>query len=257
MDILTLDREEARKFDSRLSDFERAFRYPLGDDFFRIDHGDDYLAFFATLGEPHLFLAMQGDEIRGALVAVHRRFPKHAYYVGDLKVAAGQPGHFTGLQLIQAFERIARGAPTYGISMDPADGRNRLVELVQRSRRAGMSRACGLVFFSLGYDDWNASEDCLREAFGNLGWIDHRGRKDIVLESTRAPMPLLHLQHKPLGRAEVDGPRPGHIHMFCMPEDHPCAADLVARGQRVSAQASVLQRGLDDVDWSFVLTSDI
>ena len=257
LEILELDRQAARSYSTKLAAFEARFRYPLGTDFFSIDHGEDYLAFFETLGEPRLFLACHDDAIVGVLVAVHRQLPQQAIYLGDLKVAPQYNGTFASLQLLEAFDRLSGDAPAYGISMDPAHGRNRLVDILTRSRRATLSLACRLVFFSMDIEAWSKSEALMRAAFGDLGWVDHRGRKDIMLESTGAPMPLLHLQHAPLGRMEADGPRAGHVHMFCLPETHPCVAKLRSDGHEVSGHASILQRGLDQVDWSIVLTSDI
>lgn len=261
MEIRECSAVEASEFADELAAFERQFRYPLGDDFFSIDHGADYLAFFRTLGKPRLLLALDGTRIAGVLVAVERQAERgpRMFYLGDLKVDPERSGALLGIRLLHAFDALACGEPAYGVSMNPSQGRNRLAALLARVPGADVRIATRLVFFSLDYDAWRRVERLCREAFGAIGWVDHRGRKDIVLESTGAPMPLLHLQHGPFARLESDGPREGHVHMFCVPDSHELVAAIARAGCTPAAHATVLARRCHGVDagWSFVLTSDI
>lgn len=56
-----------------LAEFEKEFRYPLGpSDSFSISHGEDYTRFFRSMGEVHVFLAVIGEEIVGALATISR-----------------------------------------------------------------------------------------------------------------------------------------------------------------------------------------
>ena len=88
--------------------------------------------------------------------------------------------------------------------------------------------------------------------------------KDLVLGSTGARLPLLHLEWTtgaaPGARdpsTTVAEPRDGHTHMLCAPHDDPLAADLTARGLAPTARASVIAHRMQECDWRFVLTSEI
>jgi len=54
--------EERQHFQAGIGAIEQIARYPLGDDFFQIDHGQDYFAFFDRLGQVSYYIALI-DEI--------------------------------------------------------------------------------------------------------------------------------------------------------------------------------------------------
>jgi hypothetical protein len=241
--------------------FERAFVYPLGNDSFHIDHGADYLAFFRSLGEPFPYVAETERGIAGVLVAVRRRLAGHdVWYVCDLKVAPGAGSGSIGRQLLRTFasEHLAAATtPAFGISMNAADGSNRLAAIARRCVEAGDLQTAQLVFFTFSFDTLPRVANVLEQALGNVAWFDPRGTKDIVLASTNAPMPLLHAQHGPCARPGAGPARPGNTHMLCLPANDPLAAALAARGAQPMATATILHRGLPAFDWRHVLTSDI
>lgn len=236
-----------------LAAFEATFTYPLGHDRFRIDHGNDYLAFFRGLGEPRAFVALRGRAVVGVLVAVRRQLPEPVWYLCDFKAARDAPG--AGRALFARFEDEARGgtARCYGVSMDPRVGPNRFREAALRRRGAGVVAGPRLAVWSLDEAAWCAVEPAVRRTLGPLAWYDPTGTKDLVLASTGAPMRLLHVQHGPLARPGAAGPRPGFIHMMCLPEHHPLVPAMPDPG----AWGSILHRAMDDADWSVLLTSDI
>jgi hypothetical protein len=244
-----------------LAAFERSFVYPLGADAFHIDHGRDYLAFFRSLGEPFPYVAEDEHAMRGVLVAVKRRLAgRDVWYVCDLKVAADAAGAQTGRRLLRAFAVDHLGdpaTPAFGVSMNAADGSNRLVHLARRCTEAGELRADRLVFFTFTAAAWPSVANDVERALGSVTWFDPRGTKDIVLASTGAPMPLLHAQHGPCARRGASGPRDGSTHMLCLPGGDPLVAALAARGAQPMATATVLHRGLRGFDWRQLLTSDI
>lgn len=247
---------------ARLSAFERQFRYPLGRDHFRIDHGADYLAFFRTLGRPVLFVLESADLVVGVLVAVERELVRDGertrlWYLGDLKVDPKAAPSMASLRLLEAFEHELGAAPAYGISMNPGDGPNRLLRVFEKVSRGRVRHRADLVFFNFDFASWSAVEALAREHFGRVGFVDHRGTKDIVLQSSGRAMPLLHAQHGPFARFASTEGQERHVHMLCVPSTHRIVTALAERGVAPSATASVLARGLDGLDWSFVLSSDI
>ena len=248
-----------------LATFERAFSYPLGDDRFHIDHGVDYFAFFRALGEPEVLVATMDGELAGVLVAVRRHLPHPVWYLCDLKVAPAAGGLLLARRLLRAWAEPhrARGAghaaglpPAFGVSMDRARGENPMRRLARRC--AGLEVGPTLGIWSLAHDAFCRLVPLLERALGTIGCHDPRGRKDLVLASSGAPMPLLHVQHGPFVRSDrQSGPRLGFTHMLCLPLADPLAAELRAAGADPAATASVLHVGMHAFAWRHLLTSDI
>lgn len=239
--------------------FERGFTYPLGADRFHIDHGADYLAFFRGLGEPVTFAATLDRDIVGVLVAVRRRVPDPVWYVCDLKVAARCGGLGLARRLLRTWARahLAATPRAFGVSMNPAVGDNRLARLALRCTEVGVRAGPVLGVYSFDFATWQRLAPLLTDALGPLRCYDPRGRKDLVLASTGQPMALLHLQHGPNARLDPTDPRPGCIHMLCLPQQDPLAARLRDVGVVAGATASVLHVGMGAFAWRRVLTSDI
>ncbi|HMQ23285.1 MAG TPA: GNAT family N-acetyltransferase [Planctomycetota bacterium] len=256
-----LEAEEVRSRNEELRAFEARFDYPLGHERFRIDRGCDYLAFFETLGRPYVFAAYDDRVLVGVLVAVLRdltHIPGIAtpcYYLGDLKVAPSHRSAGISRRLLRAFDSFAPGRPAYGISMDPASGTNRVAATM--AALPGVARVASLLLFSFDDVAWRVIEPLCTAAWSlPIQWVDHAGRKDIVLLRDGRPLPLRHLQHGPLARDDGDAPRAGSIAMLCLVADHPLATRLLAAGHD-AARASILERACPWRDWSFVLSSDI
>jgi hypothetical protein len=243
--------EVARRHDE-FAAFERAFVYPLGADRFHIDHGADYLAFFRSLGEPFPFVAEADGRLIGLLVAVRRRIAgRDVFYLCDLKVTPD--ARVAGV----ANAHLGPATPAFGISMNAEGGGNRMVRVAMRCPEAAPLRVAAIALFSLDVEAWQRVMPLLRDELGPLCLHDPRGTKDIVLASTGAPMPLLHVGHGPLRRGTVVEPRPGSVLMLCLPADDVVIARLRAEGVMPSATATVLLRHMDDFDVRSVLTSDI
>ena len=264
-------------FGPRIAAIEKAVTYPLGDDFFHIDHGPDYFAFFRRMGRLAYLVAERGDEVLGMLAAVRRELPGEAggpaWYVGDLKVADRGRGLFLARRLLRALAEQGGPSRYFGISMNPGgSGSNRVVQLITRMYpQAQVARA--LHFYSLDADPMRAARPILEQHRGRIAYRSMRGMKDIILATTGRPMPLLHVQHSPV--AELRGAagdhleeQRGHVHMFCCPVDDDLDRGVRAQGLVPTASATILcadgesgaRRSVfhaSNLDWSFVLTSDI
>ena len=254
-------------YQGRIRALEEGVTYPLGEDRFEIDHGEDYFAFFERLGELSYLAVLDGEEVVAAVAAVARRVPpspgappRRAWYLCDLKVRPGHRGRRIPARLFAwALPRKYLACPRgYAISMNPGDGsENSVVRLLARFPVAPLSLGATLYLYSLDDGAMRAVRPVLEEARGPVSFLSLRDTKDIVLQSTHSPMPLLHVQFGPCGAEGDPEPEPGCVHMFCTPSEDPLVAKLREQGYAPSATAALVQHRMRDWDWRFVLTSDI
>lgn len=260
IEIKTLALAEFVDWHPRLAALEASFVYPLGDDHFRIDHGCDYFAFFKRLGSPIPVVASLDGELIGAFTAVLRHIGDYEFwYLCDLKVVRRHAHLGTAPKLFEAWASrfLTPEQPVFGVSMDQAPDSNRLVRSLRRRRGPIAFEAQPLCLFSLSHEQWLRAADAVERILGPVQWFDPNGVKDIVLESTGRPMPLLHGQHGPLAHANRDDPRAGSTHMFCLPTNDALVGQLRGLGLDPNATATVLHHNCEHMDWRHLLTSDI
>ena len=246
---------------------EQRASYPLGQDSFRIDHGEDYFAFFRRLGRLRYFVLLADGRVAAVAAAVLRRVPMdrgeragEAWYLCDLKVHPDFRGRHLPLRLLTRtfLPCVLRCRRAYAVSMNPGDGRpNPVVRLLGRFRLAPLRPAGRLLLYSLEAGAVRRLRPQLETALGPVSFLSLRGRKDLILGSTGAPLPLLHLQHGPLAEAGQAEPEDGSTHMLCRPEGDGLIQVLAAAGIEPSADASLVSLGMTASDWRFILTSDI
>ena len=129
--------------------------------------------------------------------------------------------------------------------------------MLKRFPLAPMSIATKLGIVSLDAKSMRKVEPILREHFGCISYLSLEGKKDIILQSTRAPMPLLHVQFGPCAEQEHTEPLDDYVHMFCVSVDHPLLEILKHQAIYPSATATVIHHRMEKWDWGFILTSDI
>ena len=85
--------QERQLFQPGIVAIEKIATYPLGDDFFKIDHGVDYFAFFDRLGKLNYYIMCDGEHVAAVGAGVLRQVPylqgkspQEAWYLCDLKV---------------------------------------------------------------------------------------------------------------------------------------------------------------------------
>jgi len=265
--VLQLQRRDRAAFQERVAALEQLATYPLGEDSFQIDHGEDYFAFFDRMGATHFFVALEGERVAAAGCGILRRVPftqggkpRRTWYACDLKVHPEYRGQRVPLRILRsAFcPRYLQAPRGYGISMNPGDGSpNRVVRLAKHWRWSPMRLAGTLGIYSLDAEAMAEVTPLLSEALGPVSYFSPRGIKDIVLQSTGEPMALLHAQYGEGLKAAAQEPQPDHVHMICLMEEDPLAQTLARRGVRPGASASVIAHGMQRCDWRFVLTSEI
>ncbi len=267
LDIRELNSKEWESFQSKVSDLEKGTSYPLGEDRFEIDHGEDYFAFFTRMGQLHYYVALDGDRVVAVAAAILRSIPpapqqepKKVWYLCDLKVHPEYRGRYVPLSIfVHAFPKLHPiCSRAYGISMDTDRKRkNRVALMLSRFPLAPMTIATQLEIVSVDSKRMRKVEPVLRRYFGDVSYLSLEGKKDIILQSTGSAMPLLHVQFGPCAEQGYTEPLRDHVHMFCVSEDHPLLEVLRHHEISPSASATVVHHRMAEWDWSFILTSDI
>ncbi len=267
LNITELRNEEWTVFQSRIAALERGTNYPLGEDRFEIDHGEDYFAFFTRLGQLHYYVVLDGERVVAVAAAILRRVPparhkkpKAVWYLCDLKVHPQYRGRYLPVSIFtHAFPKLSPlSSRGYAISMDADTKRpNRVALMLKRFPLAPMSIATKLGIVSLDAKQMRKVEAVLRDHFGHISYLSLEGKKDIILQSTHSRMPLLHVQFGPCAEQGHTEPLDNHVHMFCVSIDHPLLAVLKHQAIYPSATATVIHHRMENWDWGFILTSDI
>ena len=267
LSIKELDNTEWKVFESRIAALEKGTSYPLGKDRFEIDHGKDYFAFFTRLGQLHYYVMCDGDRVVAVVAAILRcvpsasgEKPKQAWYICDLKVHPKyRRQHLPDSILKHAFPKLSSlCSRAYAISMDTdREQPNRFALMLKNFSLAPMSIATRLGIVSLDARWMRKVEPILRDHFGDVSYLSLAGKKDIVLQSTNLPMPLLHVQFGACAEQAYSKPLDNCVHMFCIAIDHPLLDVLKHQHIYPSATATVVHHGMETWNWEFILTSDI
>lgn len=245
----------------KASELEQSVRYPIGDDWFSISHGTDYMAFFRRLGEAHHLTAVDGNAIAAMACGVLRKTNSGLiWYLGDLKVSPTYQN--TGLPKRLMESGIDRWGElddrVYSISMNKRDQSNPVVRLMGRLPKSPLKKLGILNIYQVRSSELELVTKTLgKHGLPVNGWLSLKGIKDIVLESTGKPMPLYHLQYGPCSvkgsnKIDVTG-----TYMFCAWADSNLATDLDALTLLDKSTATVMGNGLSKLDLDFILTSDI
>jgi len=259
--------EERTYFQPGIVAIEKTAIYPLGGDFFQIDHGHDYFAFFDRLGEVSYYVALDGDRVTAVGAGVLRYVPDHpgaeprsAWYLCDLKVHPDYQRQHLSLRLLRyaIAQNITLCDRGYTISMNPGDGRtNRLVKVLTRFPDVSFHHSANLGIYSLDAVSMHRLEPVLTKHRGSLSYLSLEEVKDLRLQSNGEVIPLLHVQWGTTAQPTRLTPLPGYTHMFCAPQTDDLAVTLAQQGIYPGAIASIISHGMDTNDWRFVLTSDI
>ena len=254
-------------FQDRIANLEKSTSYPLGDDRFESDHGNDYFAFFTRLGKLYYYVVLEGEEVIAVAAAILRQIQstgneksKRVWYLCDLKVRPeSREQHIPFKMFVSAAPKhyllCSRG---YAISMDTGVSRkNRVALMMTRFPLVPISTATKLGVISLDYERMKSVEPILRKYLGSVSYLSLEGKKDIILESTQSRMPLLHVQFGHCAQQGYPEPIYGYTHMFCSPIDDPLLNALSYQEIYPSATATVIHHRMENWDWRFILTSDI
>lgn len=263
IEIKALERKDWQEFGPRLQAFENVAEYPYGDDFFKLDHGENYFAFFERMGEPLFHIATDNERIAACAAGVLRSVEidgkeTKVWYLCDLKVDKAYalqklPAKLFRKNLFSNYLKCGRG---YAVSMNPSKGKNRVVKLIERFRWIPIRYAGKLNFYSFGRSEAADFHEKLEAALGKISYLSLKGKKDLIMRSTGARLPLFHIQHGALAEDGADRPTEEGTYMICASEDSSLDKFLKEKFA-VSATASILAHRLEPENWNFILTSDI
>ncbi|MGL5063150.1 MAG: hypothetical protein ACRC62_24490 [Microcoleus sp.] len=257
---------ERADFQPKIVAIEQTAIYPLGDDFFQLDHGDDYFAFFDRLGEVNYYAALDANRVAAVGAGILRQIPycqgetvNPAWYLCDLKVHPDYQRQHLSLRILSHAinANILQCDRGYAISMNPDRSSNRLARILERFSLVRFRCTALLNIYSLDAAIVKNLESLLIEHRGEISYLSLRGIKDLRLQSTGKMLPLLHVQWGSSAREGNPVPVEGYAHMFCVPANDDLATLLTAKEIYPNATASVISHGMDKCDWRFILTSDI
>ena len=265
--VIGLTEKTWERYQEGIVALESGISYPLGNDRFELDHGSDYFAFFKRLGEVRYYAALDGERVVAVGAGVLRRValavgqsPTKVWYGCDVKVHKDyRGGRIPAQMFVKAFPinylRCPRG---YGISMNPGDGSpNRAALGFQKLPFIPIQAETIIGLVSLDAEQMRRVQPTLEKHRGPVSYLSLAGIKDIVLESTGAPLPLLHAQFGPCAQPDIPHPQDGSTHMFCAPLGDPLLRELETFGITPSSTATIVEHRMGQSDWRFILTSDI
>ncbi len=260
MNLVKVTLEKRPLYQERLRDLEALASYPLGTDRFTLSHGEDYFAFFDRLGTTHYYAMLDGNRLAAVGAGILRKVPEKAWYVCDLKVHPDYRGQHIPLKMITGafFQNYIRCARGYGISMNSAGSKqNRVAKLAKHFKWAPTSSSTQLEIYSLDSAAIKQIAPILEKHRGPISYLSLAGKKDLILQSTGKPLPLLHAQFGPCAAGNVATPQDNHTHMFCVPSQDPLAIELSSQQVLPSSSATLIQHRMKHQNWQHILTSDI
>jgi hypothetical protein len=287
-EFIKLDEDEFELCNPDVKEFEQVMRqnYSLGPLQFKIDHGENYFAFFQSLGKIEYFLirTLPEEIIVGTFCAVLRHYPIKIksnneiirmkvpfWYFCDLKVHKDHRKQNLSLKLFETiFEEYGEWAERgYMISMSPGDKQIMNLmskfDLLRDPFGTNPSEYFTLKIYSLTKDKMFKAEAILKKFFNKISYATNSGKKDLIMvndeqnDSADKRLNLYHLQHGQFGtKGHCLGILEPHaVIMFCVPEDTNICKELTKNGINTDITASVIYWNIQHFDWLNILTSEI
>lgn len=92
----------------------------------------------------------------------------------------------------------------------------------------------------------------------NIRFSSLAGIKDLVLKSTDAPIPLLHMEWGETQNADnIKEPQENFLHMWCLRDNDHAINLLKVLGITPKATGLILHHRLGHIDWSELRTSEL
>lgn len=271
MQIIEITLPLRNHYNDKLRTFEQIFQYPFGEDSFVIDHGADYFAFFDRLGEPHVFVGLESENVVAVAIGILRDVDllgtgqlEKVWYGCDLKVHPVHRGNnFAQKVMGVALKKYASiSTRIYGISMNPANGTNRVIAYASRIPHLNMKLSGELSFYLLNDQQLNKISKIVKNTFGFCDFVSLKGQKDLVLSSTGVSLPFLHFCSPLPGTSNFEEEKvqeflgKGYQYMFCFPSDHSLNTEFRNVDIQAMASASIISN-IEKIDWNFIRSSDI
>ena len=264
--IQSIHPSSLNNYNKELKQLESIMEYPYGKDFFKIDHGKSYFSFFKRLGLPYFNIALYNEKVIACGCGIIRQIPyknkmKKSWYICDLKVhpefrGQGIPARLFKKKLIYHFLKCPRG---YTISMDPLQGPNKVVKMIEKFPLFPLKKISSLHFFEFSKNEVMTLKSDIENIINDtVSFKSLSGIKDIVLKSSNTPLPLLHAQYGSMADSSTSLQMPSEgRYMFCAVDHSDLHHFFLHRNFQPSAKASILAYNMKFFDWNFILSSDI
>lgn len=239
--IVKLDNENRTELSNLIKEMESDIYYPLGDDFFRIDHGYDYFAFFERLGELHYWCAFDGDKLIGVAAGILRTInDEKTWYLCDLKVikeyrGKGVPRAIFKKAFFYNFKNH-KVFKAYAVSMNSNDNKDRF-KAIRRSTFGLLKKNKLLKIYSLSKNEYLSI--CGKFTYHRI--VHTQKKKDLILKSSKRKLSLFHYNRKRLDEsARYIEPSEDSIIMISAIEGSDMDILLTKEGFKSDSDATVL-----------------
>lgn len=256
-EFVEITKSNKQKYNKQIQKFENklAHWYPLGqNDKFKISHGNNYYSFFERLGRMNMLICLSQGKVIGLGCGVLRNINhKKVWYICDLKIDQNHRRKWIPFKmLLESFHKIGQSNKIYGISMNNGK-ENKVLRLAKRIPLLDFKKGPLLYIYSLEYNQMLKAKPIIEKYRGWFGLTTLSGVKDLIMQSTGKPMPLLHLDWNKSNNMILDG----YTYMFCCPENDPMKNELDKNGITTDITATIVYYNMKKFDWRFIMTSEI
>lgn len=86
--IVKVNTKNKAKLSLQINNLKKSVDYPLGEQYFNIDHGDDYFAYYESIGIMHYWCVLDKEKVIATICGMIKTLKsgKKAWYFCDLKV---------------------------------------------------------------------------------------------------------------------------------------------------------------------------
>lgn len=260
MKYLRITPENLFQFKRSLKELEENFLYPLGDDSFSIDHGENYLRFFDRMGRTHFYCAhLDGKVIAVGAGVIHHRYK--VWYLCDMKVHPDHRGKKLTKKMFQRFflPCYLKAQKGFALTMENNSGpQNPIMKIMERLPWTPLKTGTRLLFYYEDSASMHKVLEVLKDSRKGIHFSSLKGIKDLVLKSTGRPIPLLHMEWEDSGDAQkFETPQEGHLHMWCLMETHPHVEKLKELGIAPKATGLIFHHRMNGTNWNDLRTSEL
>ncbi len=260
-------------YNTNLKDFEKRMQqwYPLGDNEFKIEHGENYYKFFEKQ-EPldinmQIFTEKKTNNIIGVgcgllkYISNNNKIKEKCWYICDLKVDPKYRGKWIPFQmLLHTFiPSYLQSNRCYGVIMNkPKNVPNKSLNLSKKIKIGtfGLESAGLLYIYSIDYNQMLTLEPIISQYRKGISYVSLEGTKDLILKNDPNPMNILHLTYDN-NKSYIELPIAGYTYMFCCYEKDKLKSVLDEYGITTDVTATIVHANMENYNWQFIETHQI
>ena len=262
-EFIEINEQNIGDFHKPIKDFEIAMEhwYPYGNDYFKINHGENYFYFFQRIGEMRMNIILYKGEIIGTACGVLKKVNGELiWYICDLKIKKEHRGIRLPIQLlIKNMDKSKITDKAYGISMN-SNSENKILELAQSIPFLNFKKIDNICIYALTYEQIIKVKLILDKIYSEISFINISYCKKLMFKQSNSEFKILHLNFKPINEKKVQvysEPQPDYMHMFCILESNSINKILNNIDIMPSSTATLIANNMDSFSWDFLTTSEI